>query len=245
MCVAAIAWQAHPRWRMVAIGNRDEFHERPALPLAPWDDGGRIIAGRDLMAGGTWLGVTPERFALITNLRGFGEPEPGRASRGGLVTDALAGADLGDLARYNAFNLFLADRNTARFVTNRPEPVEAGLTRGIYGLSNGPLDEPWPKTLQLKAALLDWLIAGDDDFAPLFAALAEQTLAPIGLPHAEPSDIAVEPAQTPPFIRNPHYGTRASTVIAIDRDGHGTIAERSFDNGARETGLAKFDFDWR
>lgn len=73
MCVAAIAWAAHPRWRLVAIGNRDEFHARPAAPLARWDNG--IVAGRDLEAGGTWLGVSPGRFALVTNYRVDGYPK--------------------------------------------------------------------------------------------------------------------------------------------------------------------------
>ena len=86
MCVAAIAWHAHPRWRLVAIGNRDEYHARPAAPLALWDDGSGIIAGRDLVGGGAWLGVSEAgRFVLITNRRGFGDPDPARRSRGELV----------------------------------------------------------------------------------------------------------------------------------------------------------------
>jgi uncharacterized protein with NRDE domain len=244
MCVAAIAWEAHPQWRLVAIGNRDEFHERPALPLDPWHDGSGIIAGRDLTAGGTWLGVTPHRFALITNLRGFGEPQPGRESRGGLVVDALLGAPPADLSRYNPFNLFVAEPGGARFLTNRPEPVRAALTHGIYGLSNGPLDEPWPKTLQLKAALLDWLVADGADIAPLFAALASETLAAVGLPHAAPSDVAAEAPQTAPFIRSPVYGTRCSTVVAIGRDGSGTIVERRFDPAGEPEGESRLAFAW-
>ena len=89
MCVAAIAWLAHPRWQMVAIGNRDEFHGRPTAPLAAWGNG--IAAGRDLEAGGTWLGVSTGRFGLVTNLRAPGYPRPGMASRGALVTDWLRG----------------------------------------------------------------------------------------------------------------------------------------------------------
>lgn len=86
MCVAAAAFRAHPCWRLVLIGNRDEFHERPTAPLARWAGG--IIAGRDLRAGGTWLGVSEEgRAALVTNLRAEGYPQAHLASRG-----ALAGA---------------------------------------------------------------------------------------------------------------------------------------------------------
>lgn len=243
MCVAAFAWQAHPRWRLVAIGNRDEFHERPAAPLAAWDDGSGIIAGRDLRSGGTWMGVTASgRFALVTNLRGYGGPEPDRASRGALVSGLLtasgpyADPDSATLGDFNPFNLLLADGESARFLSNRPDAVRAALTHGIYGLSNGTLDQPWPKTLQLKGALLDWLNGPADSFQPLLAALRDERVEAIGLPAREPSDIALEPAETPVFINNPVYGTRCSTVIAIDQAGHGTIIERRFAASTEATG---------
>lgn len=235
MCVAAFAWQAHPRWRLVAIGNRDEFHDRPAAPLAAWNDGSGIIAGRDLRSGGTWMGVTAAgRFALVTNLRGYGEPERDRASRGALVTGMLIASgpygnpDTAALDDFNPFNLLLADSEQARFLSNRPEPVRTALAHGIYGLSNGALDQPWPKTLQLKGALLDWLNGPAEAFEPLLAALRDERIEAIGLPPREPSDVPLEAAATPVFINNPVYGTRCSTVIAIDRDGRGTIIERRF-----------------
>ncbi|MEO6093868.1 MAG: NRDE family protein [Novosphingobium sp.] len=236
MCVAAFAWNAHPRWLLVAIGNRDEFHERPAAPLAAWDDNSGIIAGQDLRSGGTWLGVTTSgRFALVTNRRGHGDPDPTRASRGALVTDLLAGSgryadpDTAPLDAFNPFNLILADRAEARFMTNRPHPIRTRLAHGIYGLSNGTLDEPWPKVLALKSALLDWLV-GDagDDLSPLFAALRSERLEAVGLHPTQASDVPLEAAETPPFIRNPIYGTRCSTIVAIDREGRGTIVERRY-----------------
>ena len=249
MCVAAFAWQAHPRWLMIAIGNRDEFHERPAAPLAEWDNG--ILAGRDLRSGGTWLGVSRAgRFALVTNLRGHGAAQPDRASRGALVTDLLTGKGrysdpvTAPLQDFNPFNLILADGDQAHFLTNRPGDLRTGLAHGIYGLSNGRLDEPWPKTLQLKATLLDWLNGGDDDFAPLFAALRNEHLADVGVPPREPSDVPREAPETPVFIRDRLYGTRCSTVIAIGRDGRGTIVERRFSAGGESTGETALAFDW-
>jgi uncharacterized protein with NRDE domain len=246
MCVAAIAFHAHPRWPLVAIGNRDEFHGRPAAPLALWEDGGGIIAGRDLQSGGTWLGVTAQRFVLITNRRGFGEPDPAKSSRGELVTVLLAGGDPADLDldAFNAFNVVVADRQQARFLTNRPDPLRTALPHGIYGLSNGALDEPWPKTLYLKSALTDWLAVGEANPAPLFAPLACEDPGAIGLPPRDLSDIAVEPAQTPPFIRSPLYGTRCSTVVTVDAEGHGRIAERRFDANGQLTGETVLGFSW-
>lgn len=252
MCVAAVAWQAHRRWRLVAIGNRDEFHERPSAPLARWEGPCGIIAGRDLRSGGTWLGVSEAgRFALVTNLRGYGGPDPQCVSRGNLVTDQLAGtgayADAAtvNLQDFNPFNLILADPDEARFLSNRPGDIRASLGPGLYGLSNGALDEPWPKTLQLKAALLDWLSADDQGLDPLFAALAVETLPAIGLHPAQPSDIAQEASETPVFIRNPVYGTRCSTIVAIGQDGRGLIAERRFTPDGGLAGEASFAFQWR
>ena len=246
MCVAALAWQAHPRWRLVAIGNRDEYHERPAAPLAPWDDGSGIIAGRDLQSGGTWLGVSAARFVLVTNLRGYDLPNPDRASRGALVTELLTGGEVqaAALDAYNPFNLLLADADTLTYLTNRPVPTCTALPHGIYGLSNGSLNEPWPKTLHLKATLSDWLTADTADVAPLFAALASQTLPEIGLHPREPSDVAVEPAETPPFIRGPIYGTRCSTVVLVDSQGTGQIIERRFDAGGAAMGETALEFGW-
>ncbi|MDG2003023.1 MAG: NRDE family protein [Novosphingobium sp.] len=252
MCVAAVAWQAHPRWHLVAIGNRDEFHERPAAPLARWDEPGGILAGRDLKSGGTWLGMSEAgRFALVTNLRGYGDPDPNRASRGSLVTDQLTGegayADqkIANFMDFNPFNLILADKHEANFLSNRPQEIRTRLAHGIYGLSNGTLDEPWPKTLQLKAALLDWLTSESDDFTPLFDALASETLPDIGLHPSQPSDIAQEASDTPVFIRNSIYGTRCSTVVAIDRDGKGAVVERRFEPDGQGSGETHFNFDWQ
>jgi uncharacterized protein with NRDE domain len=251
MCVAALAWHAHPDWRLVAIGNRDEYHDRPAAALARWNDGSGVIAGRDLRSGGTWLGVSEEgSFVLVTNRRGFGEPVAGRVSRGELVTGLLTGSGPhGDpqtirLDDFNPFNLFACSGTQLRFLANQPEPTRTTLIPGIYGLSNGALDEPWPKTLALKAALLDWLGHDEPSSDDLFAALASEALPDIGLHPDEPSEITAEARDTAPFIRHPIYGTRCSTVVAIDAAGHGTIAERRFDAGGNQTGTIKLAFRW-
>ena len=246
MCVAALAWHAHPRWRLVAIGNRDELHARPAAPLARWADGSGIIAGRDLVGGGTWLGASEAgRFVLVTNRRGFGNPDPARRSRGELVGALLAAADPpAPLDAYNPFNLIAASGERLEYLTNRPEPLRMTLGHGIYGLSNGALDEPWPKTLALKAAVTDWLNLDTNDPAPLFAILASENRPALGLPPREPSDILTEPADTPPFIRHPLYGTRCSTIVTVDHAGVGRIAERRFDAAGAVTGDTALDFRW-
>lgn len=232
MCVAAIAWRAHPRWQLVAIGNRDELHARPTAPLARWDNG--ILAGRDLQAGGTWLGVSGAgRFALVTNRRVEGFPLPGMASRGALVTDWLLDQPGGDPAAMNPFNLFAVGAEEARLLTNYPIPADMPLAPGIHGLSNGALDDRWSKTARLETALAQWL-DGADQPASLLAALADETCDPLD---------AGNPFSAP-FIRHDNYGTRCSTVVAVDQAGCGAIIERSFDASGAATGEIALDFRW-
>lgn len=234
MCVAAVAWRAHPDWQLVAVANRDEFHARPSAPLARWDNG--IIAGRDLEAGGTWLGLSEAgRFALVTNYRVFDSVRPGMVSRGGLVAGWLDGDWPKDAAAMNPFSLFLVDGTGLRLATNHPEPAEQVLPPGIHGLSNGPFVQPWAKVLTLNFALERWLASGSDTFDPLFAALGNAD----PLPGEGP-----DPRFSPVMIRNPVYGTRCSTVVAIDAQGLGTIIERSFDPAGDAVGEVAFDFVW-
>ncbi|WP_176595212.1 MULTISPECIES: NRDE family protein [Sphingobium] len=245
MCIMAMAWKAHPRWRLILIGNRDELHARPAAPLARWEKPDHLIAGQDLLSGGTWLGVSEQgRAAIVTNLRGYGDPKPDRASRGALVTDLLAGREAAPLDGFNPFNLILIEGDQAHFLTNRPAPLRTDLTPGLYGLSNGTLDAPWPKTLALKSALLDWLVAGADDPLSLFDTLRSESLPHAGIAPDTPSDVPAEALISPIFIRNPAYGTRCSTVIAIDAEGHGTINERRFDPDGVQTGETGVTFNW-
>ncbi len=231
MCVAAIAWAAHPRWRLVAIGNRDEYHLRPAAPLARWDSG--LIAGRDLEAGGTWLGVSAGRFGLVTNLRVPGYPRPDMASRGSLVTDWLDGTEPTGIEGMNPFNLWLAGPEQLTFLTNHPDPYRLGLDPGIHGLSNGAHGDRWFKTARLEGALAEWLEAYEDQEV-LFAALRDPT----------PESPDPEDSFSSVFIVNPAYGTRCSTVIAVDAEGRGRITERSFDASGAVTGEVALDFAW-
>lgn len=246
MCIAAIAWQAHPRWQLVIAANRDEYHARPAAPLARWDDGSGIIAGRDLVGGGTWLGLTEGaeeggRLVLVTNHRVPGYPQPDRPSRGGLVTALLDGADPDriDIADYNPFNLLHVDGRKARFLTNWAEDRRMALPPGFHGLSNGQIDPPWLKTRRLSGALSGWLASDDPDFAPLFEALLDPT------PTAtEWADGGPEPRLSSIFIADQTYGTRCSTIVAIAADGSGRVVERSFGPGGTPLGEVALAFRW-
>jgi uncharacterized protein with NRDE domain len=252
MCVLAFAWHAHPRWPLVVAGNRDELHARPSNALARWDRPTGLLAGRDRQSGGTWLGVFEQgRFAVVTNLRGYGSPQPGRPSRGALVTDALSGkmpyaSDVLDaeLSDFNPFNLIVADREQACFLSNRPTIIRSLMAPGIYGLSNGALDEPWPKTMRLKAMLLEWIASAAGPPETLLDDLRDESLPGVGIRSAVPSDVPQEPPLSPIFIRDPVYGTRCSTVVAIDNLGQGVIIERRFDATGSITGETALSFSW-
>jgi uncharacterized protein with NRDE domain len=231
MCVVAISINAHPRWRLVVAGNRDEYHARAAAPLARWDDGSGIIAGRDLVSGGSWMGVSDAgRFAVVTNIRDADGPDPAKLSRGALVADWLTeGQGPENPAHFNPFNLIITDGTDAAYLSNRPEPLRQPLGAGIHGLSNAIPDEHWPRKDRLVCQMTDWLERTDGP-EHLLEILSEETV---------PDRDAY-----PVFIRSPIYGTRCSTVITVDHDGHGQIIERRFWPGGENSGETSLDFLW-
>lgn len=232
MCVVALAHRVHPDWPLILIGNRDEFHGRPAAPLHAWDDGSGIVAGRDLQAGGTWLGVQPEqrRIVVVTNVRGA-LPDPDKESRGALVTDMLRGdglfADpvLADLDRFNAFNLFAIAGDEARLLSNRPAPWIEELDRGIHALANEPADAPCPRADRLAGVLRHQTKKPDTDFGALMAALTESDAPAL-------------------FLPGEVYGTRCSTLVAVSRAGKVMMMERGYDAQGRTTGRTSLTYDW-
>lgn len=237
MCLVALAWKVHPRWRLALVGNRDEFHGRPTAALARWP-GTDVLAGRDLQSGGTWMGLGRSgRAAVVTNVRDGLPPSFSGPSRGALPLDFLqgrasaeahAGALAVDAGRYAPFNLVVADAGCCTYVGNHPPSGAHAISPGVHGLSNGDFDAPWPKTLRLRAAVQAWADAGSEDLRPIWDALADERVAP----DAELPDTGVglelERRLSPAFIRGDRYGTRASTILLVGHDGDATIIERRF-----------------
>jgi uncharacterized protein with NRDE domain len=249
MCVVALGWHVSDQWSLVLIGNRDEYHARPAAPLSSWNDDSGIVAGRDLQSGGTWLGVSEQgRLAVITNVRHPDGPDSALRSRGELVTGALTkGAhSLEDMngAAYNQFNLIVADGDALTFRSNHPDAVQRAMNPGLYGVSNGGFDEPWPKVSFLKQGLALWFTRGDPDVDGLFALLANDAASGRDVGPL-PQDMGLIEAQdTPAFVRHPLYGTRCSTVVTIGADGNAFIAERSFNAAGQVIGEVRIPFFW-
>jgi uncharacterized protein with NRDE domain len=243
VCLLVLAWEAHPRYRLIVAANRDEYHDRPSAALAPWTDASQILAGRDLRAGGTWLGVDQRRrFAVLTNYREQSGTAPAAPSRGALIPGYLLEAHspaqylrtLGPQAdRYGGFNLLLADADSLWYASNRTAPFERRLAPGVYGLSNHRLDTPWPKLTRVRRAFEQWLAEATPADAPagLLALLDDRR--PAGL--CDYPSGSRERALAAPFVEHPQFGTRCSTVLLLEPDGAIWMRERAFDRQGRPT----------
>jgi uncharacterized protein with NRDE domain len=259
MCLLVLAWNAHPRYRLVVAANRDEYHERPTAALGCWPAPDDILAGRDLRAGGTWLGMDRRRrFGIVTNFRDLMRAPPEAPSRGRLIPGYLTGA--GDPREYLAaleaeamgyggFNLLLADDESLWYASNRGTPFARALSPGVHGLSNERLDTPWPKLLRVRRGFEEWLRGGIGvESRELFALLADR--APATAAEGPPStglSPAWERTLSSPFVLNESYGTRSSTIAAIEPGGACYLAERRFDAGgvlSGETELRLAPGDW-
>ncbi|MCH2218806.1 MAG: NRDE family protein, partial [Dechloromonas sp.] len=217
----------------VVAANRDEFYARPSAAIARWPDAPHVIGGRDLEAGGTWLGITDSgRFAAVTNVR-----EPGMAqgvlTRGALarnfLTSELAASDYAlkiDNKQYSGFNLLLADGEELVYCTNRDGPPRS-LSPGIYGLSNHLLDSPWPKLITARRRFATALPELPDT-SPLFELLADAEIVPdYALPDTGIS-LEWERLLSAIFVQSAGYGTRASTVTWLRHDGVVFVCEKTF-----------------
>lgn len=249
MCLIALAIDQDRRFPLVIAANRDEFFQRPAARLAWWtpDSGGpAILGGRDMSAGGTWLGMTTSgRLAMLTNVREPRlKPDPKAPSRGHIVPDWLSGKEAPDrfwmrtaLSGHNGFNLVLADFRLGDcfWVSNR-SPYPKRLERGLYGLSNAALDTPWPKVQALKQAVeagIKSAASVDSLSLALFAALASRQTAPDEALPSTGVPLERERVLSPAFIRTEDglYGTRCSTLVIAERVNRTLVThvlERSF-----------------
>jgi uncharacterized protein with NRDE domain len=244
MCLIAIAWQARADLPLVVAANRDEWRDRAADPARWWVDQPGILAGRDLKAGGTWLGISRTgRFAAVTNFRDPSDRRSTARSRGELVAGFLAsdeepGAYVERIARraheYNAFNLLVADTATLWYYGSREGPPRP-VAPGVHALSNHVLDEPWPKVIHARRAMEATLREADPAPA-LFRMLSDATpAADAQLPRTGMA-LEWERRLSPALITGEDYGTRNSTVVTRDAQGHAALEEWTRD-GAGEVVL--------
>src|SRR6185437_1247979 len=253
MCLILLAWDSHPDYSLIVAANRDEFYDRPTALAAFWSDAPSVLGGRDLRAGGTWLGIDRRgRFAAVTNYR-QGQREPAAAhSRGRLVSDFLTmefppREYLRQLVeqeadRFNGFNLMVGDARQLLYFSNR-EGHQRTLKPGIYGLSNHLLDSPWPKVTSGKTALGALVQRGGPGLtAGLFALLSDRSQAAEEFLPDTGISKEWERLLSAAFISSEEYGTRSSTVVLIGRDGRVVFTEQSFGPGGKSGEQVRFEF---
>ena len=249
MCLIAIALDAHPSYSLILAANRDEWYVRATASAGWWPDAPSIFGGRDLAAGGTWLGLTRQgRLAALTNFREPNAPAGTGRSRGELVSRCLMEpVPLDDYATqvmahghdYAGFNLLLIDAaagGSATWLSNRADGagrsamIRAPISAGVHGLANQLIDSDWPKVRLARGAMSATLLERQaiDIEATLFGCLADRRVADDDALPETGVGLERERQLSPPFIATPEYGTRASTVILVDRQGGVRFTEKSW-----------------
>jgi uncharacterized protein with NRDE domain len=250
MCLILLAWRVHPQFPCVLAANRDEFHDRATAPADWWPGAARILAGRDLHAGGTWLGVTRRgQFAALTNFRDGGARRAEAPSRGMLVSELLeSGRSVPESLsylrsagpRYNPFNILFSDgRRLGIYESVLGEGRELGP--GVFGLSNHLLDTPWPKVQNAKTALTAALADPRDTDAILHLLRDDRPASDGDLPGTG-ATLEWERLLSSAFVRAPDYGTRCSTLLRIGERGDAVFQEWSWDRRGEPSGTRCFEF---
>lgn len=244
MCLILLAHRAHADLPLVVAANRDENYQRPSAKAQFWPEAKQVLAGRDLEAGGTWLGLSRHgRFAAVTNIRNGRAAETGSRSRGELVRNFLTGTDdayeycqrvLERAAEYRGFNLLVGDLQNLIYCDNLSNTVRR-LPPGTYGLSNHRLDTPWPKVVkgknQLSALLENWHQASAANGEQLLDILTDRDIAEDEFLPNTGLGLEAERLLSPIFIEGDRYGTVCSTAVIVDAGGQVHFHERSFYGG--------------
>ena len=252
MCLLLLAVREHPDYKLVLAANRDEYYDRPTAAAAFWDEAPHLVAGKDLRAGGTWLGITKQgRIAAITNYRDPSTDKSKAPSRGKLVTGFLLGQEsptrfleklTQDKDRYNGFNLIIGENDQLFWFSNRGDGAEK-LSPGIYGLSNRLLDTPWPKVTRSKETMARLISEQKNPSSgKLFQMLLDPTIADDNQLPDTGVGTAWERILSPIFITSPKYGTRSSTIILIDRHNFVTFTEKTFNSDPEHATTVEYKF---
>jgi len=238
LCLIIFAFQTHPRYKLILAANRDEYYRRPTAPAGWWEEARFLLAGKDLEAGGTWMGITKKgKIAALTNYRGSGSPKKNAPSRGALVSQYLLSDISGreyleelqaKSAQYNGFNLILGDMDKLYYCSNRQEKI-IEVPPGVHGLSNASLDTPWPKVLKGKQILEQQVLSQPEiSLESIFSFLEDMETAPGDQLPDTGIGIENERVLSSIFIKSSQYGTRSSTALLVDTDNRVTFAERGF-----------------
>ncbi|WP_220762428.1 MULTISPECIES: NRDE family protein [unclassified Shewanella] len=250
MCILFVALQTHPEFPLIICANRDEFHHRPTQPAHFWpasNKTNKVLAGKDLEAGGTWLGVNQQgKIAGLTNIRAPELNQIDMRSRGELVLKALEpdGIEQEWLTRhsrfYNPFNLLFGDENSLQCFDSRSQKLQR-LSSGFHSISNGALDDIWPKMARGSQAIEQHISNHDDpDIDALLTIMMDNTQAPDTELPTTGISIEWERHLSSIYIRHEEYGTRSTSIILKDKQGKVHFTEVRYDGKGRNLGRDEF-----
>ncbi|MEM7292738.1 MAG: NRDE family protein [Pseudomonadota bacterium] len=252
MCLILLAYKCHPDYPLIVVANRDEHYSRPTAAASVWPESSGIIAGRDLQAQGTWLGVTASgRFAAVTNYRSSDSAVPTDTSRGDLVTGFLrsshsASQYLSDLVCgsdfYQGFNLLVFDGTTLACAANHGSDRLQILAPGVHGLSNAQMNTAWPKVTNGKARLQTLINRPEFEIDDLVQLMLDRAVPQDrDLPETGVS-LEMERLLSPAFIESETYGTRSTTAVMISNQGEVDFVERSHGGDDEERVTQRFHY---
>lgn len=249
MCLIVFALNQHPKYALILGANRDEFFERLTLPAGWWKSKPPILAGKDERGGGTWLGLNRYgKLAALTNYRLPQKLEYKPPSRGKIVTDFLFQPKnikqyLTTLKvkskLYDGFNLLLYQAKQMTYFSNQAE--KQILKPDYYALSNGSLNNNWPKVQKIKTnfkKIIEQSFATETIFGLLCDTEKPQDedLPQTGL------SLEWERALSSIFIQKEGYGTRCSTIVLISHAGEVNFYEKTYNPNAQSLLERNFNF---
>lgn len=228
MCTLAIYVRALPGLPLVIAANRDEFLDREATGPVTLSETPRIVGGRDLRAGGTWLAISEHGVvAGLLNRRTEALPIASKRSRGELPMTALAERSAADAAArlgrldgetYNAFNLLVADRDEAWVAQNHGHAMRiTPLAPGLHLVSNLDVDDP--RCPKIARSHVRFAAAGDAFVADRDEARFRDALHAIVADHTLTLDPRLPDALGAICVHAGRFGTRCSSLLVLDDGG--------------------------
>lgn len=251
MCLIGFALNAHPKYPLLVMANRDEFYARPTAPVGWWKDHQNIVGGRDLKDKGTWMAFGKNgRFAALTNYRDLKNIRENAPSRGELPVKFISSQKSAteffkdqceDRGLYNGFNLLGFENGKMYHISNYSDKI-ISVPDGVHGLSNALLDTPWPKVVQIKSQLQEAL-KKDINLDELMGILESTSLAEDNTLPNTGVPIEWERQLSAMHIRTENYGTCSASVLAMDREGKVTFLEKTYPVGDRSANTTTIEFE--
>jgi uncharacterized protein with NRDE domain len=251
MCLILLAKDYHPEYKLILAANRDEFYHRKTEAANFWDEHPDVLAGKDMEAGGTWLGITKKgKIGMLTNYRDLRNLKEHAPSRGRLVLDYLTNGHKPDeyldeikpiAPKFNGFNLLVGYPDQLLYFSNYGNGVEK-VPGGIVGISNHLLETPWPKVQRGKNKLQSIIDEEKFDTEHFFELLRDNTIAADEHLPDTGLDLERERALSSMFIKSPGYGSRCSTLIMINKKDEVIFAERVYNQQNGDSFTSSYNF---